>query len=167
LLDKIAGFLNAYLNLSIDPERVTIRNLWHNKQALRHQFETRPNWHLRGLYWLSRDVADDHDEDAKGALEPDARDLKKLRHTLEHRCLTVRDIDLGDDMGIVETMSLKTFEAKAMKLLKLVRAAIIHLALAVNYEERDVGKQESALWMRAYLPIYRRATTSGLGHNGH
>ena len=156
LLDKIAGFLNAYLDLHIDPQQVTVRRLWHQKQAIREQFERRPNWHLRGLYWLSRDIVDDQDEDADNTLEPDARDLKKLRNALEHRCLTLRYMDDGNEMGIVETTSLEAFAAKALKLLKLVRAAIIHLALAVYYEERHRRPTESGPWLGARLPSYRR-----------
>lgn len=156
LLDKIAGFLNRYLNLGIAPEQVTIRTLWHDKKMLRQQFETRPNWHLRGLYWLSRDIADDYNDDAKSALEPEARELKKLRRVLEHRCLVFRDIDVGS-MGIVETTSLAKFEAQTLKLLKLVRAALIHLALAVHQEERERAKGKSGILMGSHLPTYHRS----------
>jgi LA2681-like HEPN len=156
LLDKIAGFLNAYMDLRINPQQVTIRRLWYDKQTLRQQFETRSNWQLRGLYWLSRDLVDEQDEDANSALEPDGGDLKKLRNALEHRCVTLRYTDHGNDMGIVEATSLEAFAAKALKLVKLVRAAITHLALAVDYGERDRNKKESGLWMGAYLPSYRR-----------
>jgi hypothetical protein len=156
LLDKIAGFLNAYLDLFLDPQKVTIRSLWHQKRDIRAQFERRPNWHLRGLYWLSKDIVDDQDEEADNTLEPDARDLKKLCNALEHRCLTLRYIDYESEMGIVETTSLRVFAAKALKLLKLVRATIIHLALAVYYEEHNRQTQESGLVVNARLPSYRR-----------
>lgn len=84
LFDKLAGFLNAYLDLGIVAEDVTIRRVWNERRHLRQVFEDRPNLPLRGLYWLSRDIADDHDAEAKQALEPDAEDLRNLRHALEH-----------------------------------------------------------------------------------
>ena len=149
--DKIAGFLNIYLKLGIDPGNVTIRRVWHDRKALRQQFEQRPNWHLRGLYWLSRDVADDHDADSEVALEPDSRQLKQLRHALEHRSLVLREMDEKDDMGAVQTLALGLFETKTLKLLKLVRAALIHLALAVHAEEQDRSKQEQGPLLDNYF----------------
>jgi tetratricopeptide (TPR) repeat protein len=158
LLDKMAGFVNHYLALQIEPSKVTIRNLWHDKKALREQFEEKANWHLRGLYWLSRDIADDHDENSQSALAPDARRLKEHRHALEHRCLVLREIDTPAKMGIVETAPLADFEKKTLKLLKLVRAALIHLALAIHREEREHNKSGSDLVVPMDLPIYQRAS---------
>ncbi len=155
LLDKIAGFINSYFNLGIDPADVTIRRVWHDRKALRLPFEQRPNWHLRGLYWLSRDIADDHDADSEAALEPDARQLKQLRHALEHRSLVLREMDGKDGMGIVQTMPLGAFEAKTLKLLKLVRAALIHLSLAIHDEERKKTSQMPELAIPQSLPTYR------------
>lgn len=45
LLDKIAGFINAYYQVGMDPKRVDIRNIWHtNKREMRPQFLTRKIW---------------------------------------------------------------------------------------------------------------------------
>jgi hypothetical protein len=154
LLDKIAGFLNAYLELGIPVEEVTVRKVWNEKRRLRQVFEDRPNLPLRGLYWLSRDVLDEHDG-TRHSLDPDAENLKNLRHTLEHRCIVLREMNLrSNDMGIVVTMPWDEFQTKALRLLKLVRASLIYLSLAVRQEERDRATRRQGRSFDAHLPTY-------------
>ncbi len=89
-------------------------------------------------------------------MEPEAVDLKAIRHALEHRCLVLREYDNVDSMGVVQTMTLRDFEAKSLKLMKLARAALLHLSLAVHEEER---KRESAGYsvsmpLPTYIPMW-------------
>lgn len=159
LLDKIAGFLNSYLGIGLPAESVTARNIWTEQKRLRKYFEERPNLSLRGLYWLFRDILDDHGDVIRNAMEPEAVDLKLIRHALEHRCLVLREYDRSDSMGIVQTMTLREFDAKALKLLKLARAALIHLSLAVHEEERKQDKKGLVMPMQlpTYIPLWETA----------
>jgi tetratricopeptide (TPR) repeat protein len=149
LFDKIAYFLNHYLRLSIPERSVTFRTFWYESQSkkkgLRTLFHRYPNWPLRGLYWLSKDLYEDK-PGFKDAIEPEARELAELRNHLEHKYLKLHD-DLWSgpndglpDSGLKDTLAFsvyrKDFEARTLKLLKMARAALIYLSLSVHADEQ-------------------------------
>jgi len=150
LFDKIAYFLNHYLNLSIPERRVTFKNLWYERQqknkGLRSNFQQRRNWPLRGLFWLSKDLHEDKPS-FKESISPDAQGIHEIRNYLEHRYLKLHDSlwkrplknDVSASSWPIDTLAFslyrREFEAKTLRLLKLVRAALIYLSLAINFEE--------------------------------
>lgn len=152
LLDKVAFLLNNYLELGIDQWRVSFKTFWYVNQErdrdLLPAIELRQSWPLRGLYWVSKDL---YERDAPGfrsALEPDARELADIRNHLEHKYLKLHERDWvgrpsAEDrsaMGMADTLAYSVyrddFEAKTLRLLKMARAALIYLALAIHAEER-------------------------------
>lgn len=152
LLDKVAGFINAYFELNVAEHDVDIRKIWRKgKERLRAEFSQRPNLHLRGLYWLAMDIVGDTPED-QDSIEPEAAHLRKLRNALEHRCLVLRDIETDQPMGIVATASVADFRAHTLQMLKLARAALIYLSLAVNREEQ-VRARHGKLELIASMPL--------------
>ncbi|MBN2752357.1 MAG: hypothetical protein JXQ84_06580 [Rhodospirillaceae bacterium] len=145
LFDKIAFFLNHYLELGIQAKRVYFHSIWYkpkgNPKPLLPFFLDRENWPLRGLFWLSKDL---YDPEFQAATEPEAETLAQLRHHLEHKYCQIHE-----DWGVtfVDPKDAETeevglhigrheFEAKALRLIGLARAAIIYLCLAVHREER-------------------------------
>ena len=171
LFDKVAFFLNHYLGLSIPEKRVTFRTFWYERQeqrrGLRPEFQEMQNWPMRGLFWLGKDLY----EDAPGfreAMEPEAQELAEVRNHLEHKYLKLHeDFWRGpstkpDEMtkSMTDTLSFSIyrydFELKTLRLLKMARAALIYLALAVHQEEQrraeerdsdvSVLKMESGVW---------------------
>jgi hypothetical protein len=154
VLDKIAFFLNHYLGLGIPDLKVTFRSVWYESQSRKNglvkAIEDRHNWPLRGLFWVSKDLFDD-DPGFEDALEPDAREWKDIRNGLEHRYLKLHEDywsgPQDDYHGVSEqavanlrdALALSRyrgdFEAKALRLLKTVRASLIYLCLAVHWEE--------------------------------
>jgi tetratricopeptide (TPR) repeat protein len=161
LLDKTGFFVNAYFGLGIPEGAVTFRTLWYvkGKKTLRAEFRDRPNWPLRGLYWLSRDLAND-DADAHASLEPDARALAEIRNHLEHRYLKLHSEippktradrgALADDLAY--SLWRGDLERRTRRLAKLVRASIIYLTLAIKVEERErAAKRPPGLIMPAEL----------------
>lgn len=145
ILDKVAGFINAYFQLNEPPEKVSIRSIWRKGKVLpRPEFATMQNLHLRGLYWLAMDVIGDVPSD-QDSITPDAAHLKALRNALEHRCLILRVFDSGQPMGVVETTDVETFRLHTLQILKLARAALLYLPLAVHREEalRDENKNQT------------------------
>lgn len=152
LFDKIGFFLNAYLGIGRQLHDVSFRSLWYErqgkKQVLLPQFTAHRNWPLRGLFWLSKDLFED---EFQRVTEPDAEDLAAIRNSLEHRYLQLQENlaraivsegAAGDDRdGLVYALSRDEFAAKTLRLLQLVRAALIYLSLAVHREEsaRSVG----------------------------
>jgi hypothetical protein len=98
------------------------------------------NWPLRGLFWLSKDIFED---DFREVTEPDAQALYELRNHMEHKFVSVHDTLLRaisprtvgtPKVGIFD-ISVSDLIAKTLRQLKLARAAIIYLSLAVHVEE--------------------------------
>jgi hypothetical protein len=153
VLDKIAYFLNAYLRLGIPEAKVAFRTLWFTNQrakdGLRPEFADRKNLPLRGLYWLSRELAEpaDPSEDLRDCLEPEARELADIRNHLEHKYLKIHSLGFtdggraGPGRPLADTLSYSinriTFEKKCLKMVKLARAAIMYLSFAIHREEHD------------------------------
>lgn len=156
LLDKIAYFLNHYLHLSIPERKVALKTFWYASQSrdkgLRPEFQRCEIWPLRGLFWLSKDLYEDK-PDFKESIEPDGQALSEIRNHLEHKYLKLHENDwpgppsnnaevslaLSDTLAF--SISRGEFEAKTLKLLKMVRAALIYLSLAIHCEERQRAKR--------------------------
>lgn len=147
ILDKIAFFLNEYFQLSIKPNKVTFRTFWYQKGdsqfGLRAEFIDRPNWALRGLFWLSKDLYDKA-ENYKSAIEPDARELAEIRNHIEHKYLKVhqfrspteemKEDELAFSIGRDEIID------KTLRILKIARSAIVYMSLGIHSEEIDRKK---------------------------
>lgn len=170
LFDKIAFFLNAYLALEIKPTSVSFRSIWREKNGdpihpIRETFRQSENWPLRGLFWLSKDL---FDERQKVATAPDARALHELRIHLEHRYVKVHEMMLESnpaggepDMffdALAYRISRQSLEERTLRLLKLVRAALIYLSLAMHREEqrRSKARGESLTMPMALDPLRDR-----------
>lgn len=150
LFDKIAYFLNHYLELGIDERRVTFKTFWYKKQnkkkGLKTIFAKSDNWPLRGLFWLSKDLYENK-PDFKESIEPDAQKLSLIRNHIEHKYLKIHqefwvgssnterlENNLRNDK-IAVSMGREEFEAKTLRLLIMVRAALIYLSLAIHHDE--------------------------------
>lgn len=147
LLDKIAGFLNGYLEIGLSDKQVDMRSIWLEKKpgdkhrTLRTKLVEKKNLPLRGLYWLSRDVLPD--DAAPGDTDtgnPHAEDLRQLRHALEHRCLIIMREENSVKLGNVATVALPVFREQTMQLFELVRAGLMSLPAIVLFEERSKPK---------------------------
>jgi tetratricopeptide (TPR) repeat protein len=170
LLDKIAYFLNYYFNLNVDERRINFRTIWYKgqqkKNGLRDEFKKRPNLSLRALFWLSKDLFEDKDDFCE-AIEPEAKLINVIRNCIEHKYLKVQsddDYDLFYEETYGFELSKKQFlfitrqdlEGKTLKLLKLARAAIIYLSLAIETEERiNRNGIEDTLTLQIKLGILR------------
>ena len=162
LFDKIAFFINEYFKVGLAEREVSFRSVWYerkgNPKPLSSIFLNRPNWPLRGLYWLSKDLY----EPAFGEVsEPDAEGLADLRHHLEHKyCQVHEDLGLGySHFAAAQNGSTLGFrigrdmlDAKSLHLLKLTRAALIYLSLAVHREE-IARKAERGDGLIASMPL--------------
>ena len=156
LFDKIAYFLNHYLRLSIPEKKVTFRTFWYvlqdKNKGLRSNFQRCQNWPLRGLFWLSKDLFED-DPGFKESIEPDAQKLHDIRNYLEHKYLKLHE-DLWHNpssdndeasFALADTLAFsmyrREFEAKTLRLIRIARAALIYLSLAVHCEEQRRAKE--------------------------
>ena len=134
IFDKIGLFLNDYFQVGLKPRKVNFRNVWHepSKSEIRAMFKGHPNWPLRGLYFLSKDL---FDEAFMEVAEPDAADLAQLRHQVEHRFLSLQRSEHGESTETHRLMSIEGFRGKALHLLKIAREALIYVSLAMHREE--------------------------------
>lgn len=144
LFDKIAFFINDYFRVGLPEHAVSFRGIWYERKGtpkpLSAVFKDRENWPLRGLYWLSKDI---YQPAFQQVSEPDAEGLADLRNYLEHKyCQVHEDLGIGysrfappngSDLGF--RIGRDMLEAKVLHILKLARAALIYLSLAVHREE--------------------------------
>lgn len=158
LFDKIAFFLNSYLDLEIHERKVNFRTIWYKnqrqKEGLREEFRRKENLPLRGLFWLSKDFyCNDHD--FREAIEPESKDLQNTRNHLEHKYLKIHDnlwhgrsegenefLKPFDDT-LAHSVYREEFERKTINILKLARAALIYLSLGIQAEEKLRTKSRS------------------------
>jgi hypothetical protein len=146
LFDKIGFFVNAYMELRIPERRVTFRTLWRpdEKQPIRREFDQTSNWGFCALYWLSKDFFEKTNDEVA---EPQARGLSEIRNSLEHKYLRVTADESPTappgDLALMVPRS--QFEAKALHLLKLVRAALIYLSIGVRFEEQRREPNRAAM----------------------
>lgn len=149
LFDKIAYFLMEYFDLEIKT-KLYFRRLWYWNEDynndLKEVFKKRTNWSLRGLFWLSKDLL--ANSNFKEAIDPTAQEIVTIRNHLEHKYLKIHDemwegnssreddftLSLKDSLAY--SLYRKDFEKKTLKLIKLGRAALIYLSLAVHREEQ-------------------------------
>lgn len=151
LFDKIGYFLNDYLGLQIHENGVSFKKLWYAKREdknLRKKIKQRKNWPLRGLFWLSKDLFEDS-PGFRESIEPNAQGLYEIRNHLEHKYLKLHNKRLFESsflnsLGLVDTLAYSIyrsdFEEKTLYLIKMVRAALIYLPLAIYSEEANHRK---------------------------
>jgi len=157
LFDKLAFFINAYWHLGMDERSINFRSVWYatsktgKSRTLRDCFIGYENWPLRGLFWLSKDLLEKGTELAD-TMEPDAEALNTIRNHLEHKYLKVHDWPWTSELdadaihdslrdSLAYSVTRGDLEAKSLRLLKLARAGLIYLSLAVHREERLRAEQ--------------------------
>ena len=144
IFDKIGIFLKDYFEVEVSPRDVTFRRIWSaqvkgGEVQVRDVFRDRNNWPLRGLYYLSKDL---FESEFIETTEPDARQLATLRNYLEHRYVTLQQYDARvktDEYRL--TITTDEFALKTLRILKLARAALIYLSLAVFSNEEDKASE--------------------------
>ncbi len=159
ILDKIAYFLNTYFDLGIKQKDVDFKSIWQSKKNGRNGYDykntldTSNNFALLSLKWIQREF--EHSEDKYAC--PKFRRIKDIRNYLEHKytIVTMFENSIENNHSKEEKVALYISEIElsnhTLMLLKLVREAIICVALCVNVEERNRiakrGKNFAALQM--------------------
>lgn len=166
ILDKIGYFLNCYLALGHSEKTVSFRNVWLKVKAktdkdLHQSFKNSNIWAFRGLRWLSKDI---YDESLRSSTLPDATELNDLRNHLEHKFVCVHDDILGLYSNSKQngrqgfySIAFSDLTDRALRQLKLARAALIYLSLGVHAEEqrREAERGDSGLRMSIGLYTVR------------
>ena len=138
ILDKIALFLKAYLNISLEVHRVDFATVWYEKkERLRTEFiNHQHNLSLLALYNVKLDVYGAKSLDY--VIDEQTKDLQRLRNFLEHKIVEVRPGQMiYDDYKL--TISKEELALNTIRLAQLVRCAIIYLCNFVMHAENDKG----------------------------
>ncbi len=124
ILDKIAYFINDYLELGIPEREINFQRVWYSnwktKTACRKIVNTK-NFSLSALFDMHRDF--EHGPYKK---------LRKIRNALAHRFINLR---MFQELEDEENMTEDTFVRQTLELARLVRSAIIYLLYFVYVEE--------------------------------
>ncbi len=122
ILDKVACFINDYLELGIPERKIDFRRMWQTKKKLiRKKIEDTKNFNLNALYDIHRDLE-------KGPYQK----LKKTRHALTHRFVNIR---MFEELEDEENMTEDTLVRQTLELARIVRSAIIYLLYFVFVQE--------------------------------
>jgi len=153
LLDKIACFMNEYMQLGIPRRNVSLSRLWYTKcnkkNVLRNEFVKRSNLPFRGLFWLCKDFYEDTPH-FRNAIEPDAQELSTIRNHLEHKSFQVindywgtsrNGLDRYDETDFLYRITRTDFSKRSLKLFKKVRAGLMYMLLGVSEEEKERTKE--------------------------
>jgi hypothetical protein len=163
LFDKIAFFVNDYWKLGVNPRSVYFKTIWYEKQNARagvvhSKFANSQNWPLRGLFWLSKDI---FDPELQETAEPDAQELYTIRNCLEHTYLKVHEMlvpragaDIFHDR-LAYSIQREDFYRKTFRVLRLARAGMIYLSLAMHHEERNKPAMDGGIIAPMHLDRWR------------
>lgn len=128
-----------------------------NKARLLSKFEKRENLPLRGLFWLSKELFDDQFKKTTAA---DARELHSIRNALEHTYLRVSEgwaklfmIGGTSNNGFGISIGSDELEAKAIRLMQMVRSALFYVSFAIGVEERK-NQLVNPGQFTASMPLY-------------
>lgn len=158
LLDKIGFFVNSYFAVGYKPNEVNFSKVWREPPGKRpkvsDRFANHQNWPLRGLYWLSKDI---FEGELQAITEPDAQALKEVREHLEHKYLQVHqewavdEPSRGTENLAVYPLGRDVLSVRTLRVLKLVRAALTYLSLAVHREEQERESANGAAFVASSM----------------
>jgi tetratricopeptide (TPR) repeat protein len=135
IFDKIAYLLNNIYDLKVTNHQVSFRKLWYisgvRDKGIKKNFEKNNNLILRGLFWISKELFLEDDKLFE-AIEPDAKELDKIRNYIEHRSFQIDVPETNGDFSY--EISRVDFESKTLRLLLLARESIMYIPYSINRE---------------------------------
>lgn len=137
ILDKIAVFLQAYLELPLQVHQVDFATIWTGKKSnrIRQEFLAHPqNLSLLALYNIKLDVYGSRAFDY--VIDEQTKDLQRIRNFIEHKVIVIRDGEMTYDNYQLQ-ISKRELEINTIRLAQLVRCAIIYLCNFVMHAEYD------------------------------
>lgn len=136
VLDKIAVFLQAYLNIPIKVHQADFVSIWTDKKGrLRESFMANPqNLSLLALYNVKLDVYGSNSVDYVN--DEQTKDLKRIRNFIEHKSIVIKNGQMHYNDYQLQ-ISREELSINTIRLAQLVRCAIIYLCNFVLCAEYD------------------------------
>ncbi|HHY00634.1 MAG TPA: hypothetical protein GX531_04580 [Methanothermobacter sp.] len=135
ILDKIAFFINDYLELGVNERQIDFRWIWYEnlkKKIIHKNIVNTENISLNALFKIHQD------------LESSNENLKDIRNVITHRFIKIKMFESHCESGNNEIMTEENLVKNTLKLAKIVRNAIIYLLHFINTEEfkkrKKIGK---------------------------
>jgi len=163
IFDKIAYLVNEYWELGQSARRINFKSCWYRNgkasDGFAAAFESSENWPLRGLYWISKEFIGEKERDS--SLQPDAWHISEIRNHIAHKYLKVFDHVLVDTKQWRNAsgheweypISDKELINQTLKLLYLVRSALIYVSLAA-YDEETRKRSEIADGLLGHVQLF-------------
>ena len=146
ILDQICFFINDYWKLGIPERGVSARNIC---KANNYPRENVP---LNSLYWLLCEFFETYGDDE---LQPEKR-LVVLRNALEHKFVKIHKYNWDKKLQIESDsfyhISEEEMKKQTMRLLTLIREALLYLVYAVGVDESK--RKHSSKSVVLYLSDY-------------
>ena len=148
IFDKIAAVINQYFD--VGQKQPGFNQVWHEggdyKQGLAKPFRNSDNWPLNALFWMKKDFHHSISERDEDSVVTVAHELKNLRRMVEHDYTKVFHDDIVSspadrESGVVkdslyDAIGKIELRKATLEMLRLARAALIYLSLAIHHEER-------------------------------
>lgn len=143
MFDKIAFFLEHYFDLGIKERDINFRSIWQDSTGFgkkryhyKHTLDPNQNFALSSLYWISKDFFEKFEDSPN----PELKRIKDIRDSLEHKYVKINDAFFEDRIekygdGLALYVSDEELYDVTLRLLKILREAIINLSLCVNIAE--------------------------------
>lgn len=132
ILDKVAFFINDYLDLNLRDEQIDFHSVWYNhikktkETVIKPKIRQTENISLNALFDLHLDF------EYQGVYHH----LKKMRNALTHRFINVREMLDGEDD---ENIRPETLLSRTVEMARLTHSSILYLLQFVYFEERKKG----------------------------
>ena len=122
ILDKIAYFINDYLEIGKSSKKADFRHIWFNSKGgkINKKIESLNNPGLNALYDIYLDLEYGNEKEY----------LRKIRNDLTHKFLRISFIEINEDDKKIEE-----FTKDSIELAKIVKNAIIYLIRLVKVHE--------------------------------
>lgn len=147
ILDKIAVFLQAYLDIPLKVHQVDFASIWTDKKnCIRQEFLNHSrNLSLLALYNIKLDVYGS--KLFNYVIDEQTKDLQRIRNFIEHKVIVVRDGEMQYDDYRLQ-ISKRELGINTIRLAQLVRCAIIYLCNFVMHFEYDKERGERFLFYK-------------------
>lgn len=145
IFDKIAVLINEYFE--VGQSEPAYNEVWHKggdyNQGLAEPFQDTENWALNALYWIKKDFHHSISKNDEDSVVVVAHELKHLRNAVEHDYIKVFEDSIVSEPPDRDWLSDSHYDAigkselrkATLEMLRLARAAMIYIALAVHQEE--------------------------------
>ncbi len=139
ILDKIACFINDYLDLGIRKKRTYFQTIWYSNwenKIVRKKIEDTKNPSLNALFDIFRDFENGP-----------YNQLKKTRNALTHRFVNIRT---NQKIENEENMTEDTLVKQTIELARIVKHALIYLLYFVYWEEKKKEEKNRDSTLRLF-----------------